>query len=78
MHRRCVMVLRLDLRVGVLTDAKNNGMQGHEGYTGTFLLADKNLSTESRGRGTHGTHPCQQPPSAWQASLDHINQIFLF
>jgi hypothetical protein len=45
MHRRCVMVLRLDLRVGVLTDAKNNGMQGHEGYTGTFLLADKNLTS---------------------------------
>jgi hypothetical protein len=35
------------------------------------------LSAESKRRGTHGIHPRQQPPSAWQASLDHINQIFL-
>jgi hypothetical protein len=26
------MVLQLDLRVGVLTDVKNNGMQGTQGF----------------------------------------------
>jgi hypothetical protein len=28
------------------------------------------LSVESTRRGTHGTKPHQQPPSAWQASFN--------
>jgi hypothetical protein len=36
------------------------------------------LSTEFKGRGIPGIRLRQQPPSAWQASLIFLDQIFLF
>jgi hypothetical protein len=40
------------------------------GRVGRLLVAPLFLSAESKKRGTHGTGPHQQPPSAWQASFN--------